>query len=243
MTFKIFHSQLLLILVLFCPVTLGLNEKSLFVVWNVGQGLWTTVVFEGHCIHIDMGGEVYPKPVDTICKDKPNQIFLTHVDFDHINFIRRFSFTHRDICINFPRVLPSPLRRIPKCSSRPKWIQTIHFGPENHDRNQSSLVYQIGNLVLVPGDSPKKEEKKWLHKIQGSVKILVAGHHGSNTSTHKALLQKSQVKMAIISARKKRYGHPHFQVLKRLKKQRVSPLSSETLGHIFIEFSKIDRRD
>ena len=49
------------------------------------------------------------------------------------------------------------------------------------------------------------------------VDVLKAGHHGSNSSTHQALLRATTPYMAVISAGEdNRYGHPHPAVLQRL---------------------------
>lgn len=52
------------------------------------------------------------------------------------------------------------------------------------------------------------------------ITLLKVAHHGSKNSTGEALLQELNPKIALISAgRDNRYGHPHAQLLDRLKKQ------------------------
>ena len=49
------------------------------------------------------------------------------------------------------------------------------------------------------------------------VEVLVAGHHGSATSTTEALLDEIQPETAVISVGKRnRYGHPAQETLERL---------------------------
>jgi competence protein ComEC len=89
--------------------------------------------------------------------------------------------------------------------------------------------------LLAPGDSPRDEEKKWIHHFAGleRVRVLVLGHHGSRTSTSQDLLAKlSGVRVAIASARFRRYGHPHTEVVRELAQRKISLLRTEEWGTI-----------
>jgi competence protein ComEC len=48
------------------------------------------------------------------------------------------------------------------------------------------------------------------------VDILIAGHHGSKTSTSQALLAQTQPKIVVISVGKNSYGHPAQDTLDRI---------------------------
>lgn len=68
-----------------------------------------------------------------------------------------------------------------------------------------------------------------------SVRVLALGHHGSRTSTSKDLLKElPNLKLAIASARKRRYGHPHRETVEALGKFKVPILSTEDWGNIVI---------
>jgi competence protein ComEC len=95
---------------------------------------------------------------------------------------------------------------------------------------------------LLPGDSTREAELIWrhqlaAHKIQNKIHVIVLGHHGSKTSTSDELLDSlgDSVLMGVTSARKKRYGHPHKTVTKRLQKNSISTFSTEAWGTIRFE--------
>ena len=72
--------------------------------------------------------------------------------------------------------------------------------------------------VLIPGDIVGQGEERLLSHTQvARVEVLVAGHHGSATSTTQPLLDEIQPETAIISVGKNnRYGHPAQETLERL---------------------------
>jgi competence protein ComEC len=104
--------------------------------------------------------------------------------------------------------------------------------------NDESRVFEVSESFLIPGDSPVRQELTWREKILSpeKIKFLFLGHHGSRTSTSAKLLNRLlNLKLAISSARSARYGHPHQEVLGRLKKFGVSCLQTEFWGNIKIE--------
>lgn len=109
------------------------------------------------------------------------------------------------------------------------------------DTNDGSI---IGKLVygstsfLFPGDAPEAIEKylSFVDKKRLDADVLKVGHHGSKTSTGDALLGFASPAMAVISAgRENRYGHPHAEVLERLKQFEVETLGTYEQGRIILE--------
>jgi competence protein ComEC len=92
----------------------------------------------------------------------------------------------------------------------------------NVDRNENSLVFLIehGNTsVLFTGDAGVVEEQYLVSSYGGGLRstVLLAGHHGSRSSTGADLLDAVQPRVAVISsAYDSQYGHPHREVLERL---------------------------
>jgi beta-lactamase superfamily II metal-dependent hydrolase len=85
--------------------------------------------------------------------------------------------------------------------------------------------------ILVSGDSPQRAEKIWAVDLPRGIDKYILGHHGSRTSTSDYLLrQLPQLNFAISSARKKRYGHPHIEVIRKLHEQNVPLLQTEKWG-------------
>lgn len=213
-----------------------------WVVWNVGQGLWTTLVNGEGCWHFDMGGERAPwMPVMKLCREQRNFLHLSHWDSDHINFSGRASYFLPNLCrVNWPAGAPSDrkvkmVKRIAEClpmkSSLVEWTPAS-FGSSN----DSSSVIRVDGIV-VPGDSSKAAEKQWAFSLPGisRTKVLLLGHHGSRTSTSSLLLSRMpRLQMAIASARRRRYGHPHEEVQLLLRAFKVPLLNTEDWGHIHI---------
>lgn len=109
------------------------------------------------------------------------------------------------------------------------------------DTNDGSIV---GKLVygttsfLFPGDASSAIEAyvASLDKEYLNVDVLKVGHHGSRTSTSESLLGFASPAMAVISAGKdNRYGHPHAEVVERLKQFEVETLGTYERGTIIME--------
>lgn len=100
------------------------------------------------------------------------------------------------------------------------------------DANDNSLVLRIeyrGRSMLLMGDAEAHEEAALL--ADGAplrADVLKVGHHGSRTSSSAALLSASRPSVAIISSgAANRFGHPHAEVVERLRgvSRHVLPLS------------------
>ena len=207
-----------------------------FVVWNVGQGSWATLMSIDKCFHIDIGGEKYPDKVDQQCAGRNNIIYITHEDWDHISYFQRFSRKTKFHCLVKNQTFTKKyLQLAKKCKGPlPSFIRRIDKGSSSGSRNQMSSIYIVLNKVLITGDAPIKREKIWMRKVDRTLPILILGHHGSHTSTSVKLLNRIRPSFAIASARKTRYSHPHKTVSEKLKNRRIPLLRTEIWGHIFM---------
>jgi len=228
-----------------------------FYVWNVGQGLWTTYVTADICFHFDMGGEYAPwEQITSVCQKRFNQVYLTHWDLDHIGFVARIARELTLVCLQSPPVGPANpkkqdlLAKMPMCRPENKPISSkVHVQNlmgeledvlnYEHSSNELSQVFLIeGHApIVVPGDSTVKKEKYWAKKLPpDGAWLLVLGHHGSRTSTSVELLERlSFTRMAIASSRHARYGHPHLDVINRLKIKGIALLKTEDWGTLRFE--------
>ncbi len=89
------------------------------------------------------------------------------------------------------------------------------------DMNNASIVLRLtyGEIsVLLTGDA-ETEEEAWV-MAQGSpldAQILKVSHHGSNTASSVAFLERVRPEVALIScSADNQYGHPHQEILDRL---------------------------
>ena len=107
--------------------------------------------------------------------------------------------------------------------------------------NEGSIVGKLvyGNTsFLLTGDTTEAVEEYLAHLDgkQLNVDVLKVGHHGSKTSTGEAILGFASPAMAVISAGKdNRYGHPHQEVLERLKQFEIETLGTYERGTIVME--------
>lgn len=227
-----------------------------FIVWNVGQGLWTTLVADDHCVHFDAGGERAPwKAISSSCRQSENVLNFSHWDFDHINFIPRLMRKFRSVCLRTaPGGEPTPrkmrlfnfLERCPTVESfETRLIQGEFQGQGANARSHvfltsASPASSRTAKILIPGDSPSREEKKWVRMLlDQTVWLFILGHHGSRTSTSETLVRRLPfVHMAVASSRMAKYGHPHPNVVRRLKLHGIALLKTEDWGSLRFEIPK-----
>ena len=84
-------------------------------------------------------------------------------------------------------------------------FEEVYWTPQTRSSNGLSRVFILKKQILTSGDSPQKEERAWIRKIQNPrlIRLLVVGHHGSRTSSSKELLEGLRhLKMGFVSARK-----------------------------------------
>lgn len=228
------------------------SSTNKIIVWNVGQGQFITYIEKNKCWHFDMGGEFFNwKRVQQLCGNKQNEVTLSHIDSDHINGLWKAYKHLKTICIHPPSYIhiglgkSKMLEHYPKCleptdrrynNSIFKQINIENLNVKNE--NQLSKVISLMGIMLIPGDSPINEEKRWHFNLthENQIKYLILGHHGSRTSTSEELLHSlPHLEMAIASSRFKKYHHPHAETLFRLRKNKTPVLKTEDWGHIILE--------
>ncbi len=140
-------------------------------------------------------------------------------------------------------------KKIPDILARKGMIVSLGDGSEleilfpnkdvsGFETNDASIIarYTYGNTCfLFTGDAPQKIEEYLIGMYKEHLKcnVLKAGHHGSRTSTGDQFLHFVKPDIAIISAGKdNRYGHPHQEVLDRLKERTITVLSTIDEGTI-----------
>lgn len=223
-----------------------------FIVWNVGQGLWTTIRTATACIHSDMGGETAPwRAIESSCRDHSNSVSFSHWDLDHIGFAARAARVLKSLCLRTPPAgLGSQhkqelLSRLRFCASSPTEVAFRQIeGARNEahlSSNDVSHVFLAGQekaaLILLPGDSTARAEKNWAPRLAKiPAWVLVLGHHGSRTSTSPDLVANLPfARMAVASSRKAKYGHPHREVIERLRSAGIALLRTEDWGSLHFE--------
>lgn len=108
---------------------------------------------------------------------------------------------------------------------------------EGADLNNTSIVLKVeyGDVsFLFTGDAEAEEEAAILESgADVSADVLKVGHHGSVTSTSYVFLREVMPKYAVISVGKNNdYGHPHEEVLSRLRVAGVKLYRTDMQGDV-----------
>jgi competence protein ComEC len=190
-------------------------------------------------------------------------LVLTHGDPDHIGGAAALTRDLRPLALHegveVPRHLPSRmvartaqrsgvrrsfLRRGDAWSAGSARVRVLN--PQAPDwerpkvRNDDSVVLEVsyGDVaMLLTGDISGDVEREIIPLLSPSrLRILKVGHHGSRTSTSQALLDAWRPDIALISCgRGNPFGHPHPDVLERLRSVGTKVLRTDLHGQITIE--------
>lgn len=110
--------------------------------------------------------------------------------------------------------------------------------------NNASCVLRVANAagaLLLTGDADRTVERRLARRYRTGLasRVLVAGHHGSNSSTSVALLAAVAPDYVLFSAGyRNRYGFPRPQVLARVAAAGAAALSSIDSGGIDFVFNE-----
>ncbi|QTM99888.1 DNA internalization-related competence protein ComEC/Rec2 [Sediminibacillus dalangtanensis] len=112
---------------------------------------------------------------------------------------------------------------------------------DSGDPNDNSMVIfsEIGGKRwLFTGDIGKNIEKAVINAYPKlDIDVLKIAHHGSKTSTSADILQQVKPKAALVSVgRSNRYGHPHQEVLEKLREAEISVMRTDQHGAVWYSF-------
>jgi competence protein ComEC len=113
------------------------------------------------------------------------------------------------------------------------------YAPRKAPMNNDSLAIRISygeRSALLTGDIERQVEADMLSEnLVAHADILKVAHHGSKTSSTPALLDAVRPEFAMISAGfENSYGHPHPDILARLRERGVCVLRTDALGLVSI---------
>lgn len=209
---------------------------------DVGQGQCLLLQNDGKYYMVDCGGESGDKAAGEAMKLLYSQgvfrldgLILTHYDADHAGGVMQLLSRVPADTLYLPvfdeeNELKDALSR--QYADRVQWVQediivgdadiTIYPSLNTQDANDCSLcvLFQPENCdILITGDRSTKGEQELLEHTQlPDLEILIAGHHGSKTSTSWELLDATRPELVIISVgAENRYGHPTWEALERMR--------------------------
>lgn len=118
-------------------------------------------------------------------------------------------------------------------------LELFPAGDSFNDDNEACMAVRVsaGDFdMMITGDSYSDREYNLLSEGNiGSTEVIVAGHHGSKTSSCEEYLRESGGILAIISAgRGNHYGHPSEEVLERFSRLGYSIFRTDLNGDISV---------
>ncbi len=121
----------------------------------------------------------------------------------------------------------------------PLGIEILHPDSLTGELNEDSISarFTYGNMrFLFTGDAYQNEELEMLSRDTSvTADILQLGHHGSKTSSHPDFIDAVDPDIAIYSAGKDNsYGHPHQEVVDRIKSANITLYGTDVHGTIII---------
>ncbi len=113
--------------------------------------------------------------------------------------------------------------------------------PISVDRNDNSLVLEVQYEefdLLLTGDISESERLVMKKLSKKEYEVLKVSHHGSKYSTSEAFLKRVSPKIAVISCGKNTYGHPHQEVLDRLRASGSQVFITKQSGAVILKYQK-----
>lgn len=227
---------------------------------DVGQGDAILLRCDGEAALVDAGT---PDCRDSLLEylegqrlDEPKYVFATHPHADHIGSMAAVidafgcqTFVMPDM-VSYTRAFENMLDSVERCGAQTqlgKAGDTFELGQaklellwpapgyQAEDANNISLVLRVTYgpySFLLTGDAETPVEKEFLSGAAPTT-VLKAGHHGSKTSSSKALLDVLRPEYCVISVGAgNSYGHPSQQVLDRLEQMGCRIYRTDAQGTI-----------
>ena len=182
-------------------------------------------------------------------------MIITHYDEDHAGGAEQLMSRIRVDTLYLPVIDGENEirdRLIQKHGDKIQWVETdlfladaeitIYPSADRMDANESSLcvLFQPEEYdILITGDRAEEGELALMdHVTLPDLEILVAGHHGSRTSTSWELLNVTRPEIVIISVgANNRYGHPTWETLQRLELFGCGVYRTDLEGTVSVRFS------
>lgn len=238
-------------------------EHFSIAVLDVGQGQCVCLRTGEFAAVVDCGGSNPSKAGEAVSDylnlagvDSLDAVILSHYDLDHVGGVYELLDRVKVDRLYLPDVPFNPETRsaIEEAAAKEQ-IQIRYvtedlrlpladgamtvFAPVSYESDNSAslaVLFTVGDYdLLITGDMDQYAEHKLLetHSLP-DVEALVAGHHGSDSSTGSELLRAIRPETVIISVGKNNYGHPAASVLRRIEKIGAEVLTTEESGKIEI---------
>ncbi|WP_411793819.1 DNA internalization-related competence protein ComEC/Rec2 [Halomonas sp. A29] len=158
-----------------------------------------------------------------------DEVMVSHDDLDHAGGVAVLAAQHsvgsflappgESIGAPFEACLRGQAWQRDGVSYRVLWPpeETEHLS--SNDRSCVLEVTAGSDRLLITGDVGREVERRFLRDVTLPVTLLVAGHHGSHTSSGPQLVQWLTPRHVVYSAaRHSAFGHPHDEVVRRFRR-------------------------
>ncbi|WP_160663453.1 DNA internalization-related competence protein ComEC/Rec2 [Colidextribacter sp. OB.20] len=235
-------------------------------VLDVGQGQSVLVRTGRYLTLVDCGGDSRDNPGDVAAdylqalgRSEVDMLVVSHYHADHANGVPQLLRRVRVGTICLPDVEEdSPLRAEIVAAAEERDIQVLFIRedlplemgsgkvlvlPPMSDAGTANelgltVLATVGrNDVLITGDMEAEGERRLAESAAlPDIEVLVAGHHGSDTSNTRELLEKVKPELALISVGlNNKYGHPGAGALDRLHEAGAEIYRTDLHGTIEVQ--------
>lgn len=236
------------------------NAQYRLSVLDVGQGLSVFIQTKSHSLLYDTGGRLSPNSdeglrvvVPTLYAlhiNKIDTLIISHGDNDHAGGVNAVwnALPIDQFLTSVPAQFPGKHARLCEAGQHWRWdgvdFQILSPKPGQFGGNNASCVLRISNgslTALLPGDIQNETEAALIAaRAPLLADVLIAPHHGSQTSSSLAWIAAVNPEWVIYSAGfHNRYHLPNAAVVARYQKQGVNALETVSSGEIDITMGKM----
>ena len=231
---------------------------------DVGQGQSVALLSDSSAVAVDCGGDSASRAGDALAEylyqlqmNELDLLVVTHYDSDHVNGAAELLER-----VHVKRILGPDIRddsgnraeleRLAKAHGiifqTVRKNRRVSFGSAaaqvfapvgrsgDNDAGLSVLASAGAFDVLITGDMTGQMEEKLAKRERLShVEVLVAGHHGSRSSTSTSFLEQITPTVAVISVgTDNSYGHPAQDTLDRLRGEKIKVYRTDLNGTVTV---------
>jgi len=202
-------------------------------VHDVGQGQLVELRTAGYRALVDTGPRFSSgfAPLDALWApgQRFDEVIVSHDDLDHAGGVPSLVESHHVKRFRSPGAESFGTPSLP-CRAGDAWQRDgvafrVLWPPADHrelSSNDRSCVLEVSagtHRLLITGDVSREVERSLLLETRTPVTVLVAGHHGSHSSSGPQFVQTLAPRHAVFSAgRDNPFGHPAGEVVRRFRR-------------------------
>ena len=230
-----------------------------FILLDVGQGLAAVVHTRHHTLlfdtgprfsdHFDAGGAVVLPYLQYQGLGKIDRLIASHGDSDHIGGLPQIlaGVEVADVSTSAPEKIS--YFPVSECRPGDNWVwdgvsfSMLYPQPSESLRgNNLSCVILVsagGYSLLLPGDIQRQAEQRLVARYGGQLQadVVVAPHHGSNTSSSAGFIRAVAPTYVLFPAGyRNRFGFPKQDIIARYEASGTIPLTTAVSGAIEMTF-------